>query len=48
LFANTVSVTVGNFLNYWRAHGNFGTSYNFQVLAVEAFSGKGTASVTVS
>ncbi|KAK3634806.1 hypothetical protein LTR56_015087 [Elasticomyces elasticus] len=42
------TVTVANAFNFWRAHGNFGTSYNFQVLAVEAFSGSGSASVTVS
>ncbi|TKA70215.1 Endo-1,4-beta-xylanase 1 [Friedmanniomyces simplex] len=41
------TVTVGNFFNYWAKHG-FGSSYNFQVLAVEAFSGKGSASLTVS
>ncbi|KAK3110748.1 hypothetical protein LTR53_014659, partial [Teratosphaeriaceae sp. CCFEE 6253] len=41
------TVTVGNFFNYWRQYG-FGSSYNFQVLAVEAFSGSGSASITVA
>ncbi|KAK0250921.1 hypothetical protein LTR91_003048 [Friedmanniomyces endolithicus] len=45
---NSGTVTVGNHFNYWRQHGNFGTSYNFQVFAVEAFNGQGSASVTVS
>ncbi|KXL49718.1 glycoside hydrolase family 11 protein [Acidomyces richmondensis BFW] len=41
------TVTVGNHFNYWAQHG-FGDSYNFQVMAVEAFSGSGSASVSVS
>ncbi|KAI4717437.1 hypothetical protein E4T48_06356 [Aureobasidium sp. EXF-10727] len=41
------TVTTGNHFAYWAKYG-FGNSYNFQVLAVEAFSGTGSASVTVS
>ncbi|MCJ1311490.1 hypothetical protein MMC25_005162 [Agyrium rufum] len=41
------TVTVGNHFNFWAQHG-FGNSYNFQVMAVEAFSGSGTASISVS
>jgi endo-1,4-beta-xylanase len=45
---NSGSVTTGNHFNYWRQHGNFGSSFNFQVMAVEAFSGSGYATVSVS
>jgi endo-1,4-beta-xylanase len=41
------TVTTANHFNAWAKHG-FGSSYNFQVLAVEAFSGSGSASITVS
>lgn len=41
------TVTTGNHFNFWAQHG-FGNSYNFQVMAVEAFSGAGSATVTVS
>ncbi|KAH0382767.1 endo-1,4-beta-xylanase, partial [Aureobasidium melanogenum] len=41
------TVTTGNHFAYWAKYG-FGNSYNFQVMAVEAFSGTGSASVTVS
>lgn len=41
------TVTMGNHFSFWAKHG-FGSSYNFQVMAVEAFSGSGSASVTVS
>lgn len=40
------TVTMANHFNAWAKFG-FGSDYNFQVLAVEAFSGSGTASVTV-
>ncbi|KAK3116111.1 hypothetical protein LTR53_003847 [Teratosphaeriaceae sp. CCFEE 6253] len=40
------TVTMGNFFTAWAKNG-FGSDYNFQVLAVEAFSGSGTASITV-
>jgi len=43
----TGKVTVGNHFAFWKKHG-FGSTYDYQVLAVEAFSGAGTASVTVS
>ncbi|KAK5115670.1 hypothetical protein LTR62_000759 [Meristemomyces frigidus] len=41
------TITVGNHWANWKTHG-FGSSYNFQVLAVEAFSGSGSASVKVA
>ena len=41
------TVTTGNHFNFWAQHG-FGNSYNFQVMAVEAFSGSGYATVNVS
>ncbi|KFY12213.1 hypothetical protein V491_06876 [Pseudogymnoascus sp. VKM F-3775] len=41
------TVTTSNHFSFWAEHG-FGSSYNYQVLAVEAFSGAGSASVTVS
>ncbi|GAM41927.1 endo-1,4-beta-xylanase Xyl11A [Talaromyces pinophilus] len=41
------TVTTGNHFNFWAQHG-FGNSYNFQVMAVEAFNGAGSATVTVS
>ncbi|OQO09306.1 hypothetical protein B0A48_04704 [Cryoendolithus antarcticus] len=40
------TITTGNHFAVWAKSG-FGSSYNFQVLAVEAFSGSGSASVTV-
>jgi endo-1,4-beta-xylanase len=44
---NSGTVTTGNHFNVWKQHG-FGSSYNFQVMAVEAFSGSGSASLSVS
>jgi endo-1,4-beta-xylanase len=41
------TVTTSNHFNFWAKYG-FGNSYNFQVMAVEAFSGNGHASVSVS
>jgi endo-1,4-beta-xylanase len=41
------TVTTGNHFSFWAQHG-FGNSYNYQVMAVEAFNGAGSASVTVS
>ncbi|KAK4561522.1 hypothetical protein LTR86_004840 [Recurvomyces mirabilis] len=41
------TITVGTHWNTWKQHG-FGSSYNFQVMAVEAFSGSGSASVKVA
>ena len=41
------TVTVGTHWNTWKQHG-FGSSYNYQVMAVEAFSGSGSASVKVA
>jgi endo-1,4-beta-xylanase len=38
---------MANHFNAWAKHG-FGNSYNFQVMAVESFSGSGSASITVS
>ena len=40
------TVTMANHFEAWAKFG-FGSDYNFQVFAVEAFSGSGTASVTV-
>jgi len=42
------SVNTGTHFNYWRSKATFGSSYNFQVLAVEAFNGKGDSSMSVS
>lgn len=42
------TVTVGNHFDYWAQHGFGNSDFNFQVMAVEAFSGAGSASVTVS
>lgn len=41
------SVTMSNHFSAWAKSG-FGSDYNFQVMAVEAFSGSESASVTVS
>jgi endo-1,4-beta-xylanase len=38
---------MANHFDYWAQHG-FGSDYNYQVFAVEAFSGSGSASVSVS
>ncbi|KAK0821576.1 hypothetical protein LTR75_000662 [Friedmanniomyces endolithicus] len=40
------TINMGDFFIAWAKHG-FGSSYNFQVVEVEAFSGSGSASVTV-
>ncbi|KAK3675705.1 hypothetical protein LTR78_004346 [Recurvomyces mirabilis] len=42
------SVTVGNHFNYWARSGFGNGNFNFQVFAVEAFNGKGSATVTMS
>jgi len=42
------TVTTANHFNYWAQHGFVPGNYNFQVMAVEAFNGKGDASITVS
>ena len=42
------TVTVGNHFDFWAQNGFGNSDFNFQVMAVEAFSGSGSASVTVS
>jgi len=42
------SVNMANHFNAWKASGFQAGNYNYQVMAVEAFSGTGSASVTVS
>ncbi len=42
------TVTTGNHFNFWNQHGFDSGNFNFQVFAVEAFSGSGDASVTMS
>jgi endo-1,4-beta-xylanase len=42
------TVTTSNHFNFWSQHGFRPGNYNFQVLAVEAFSGHGNAQMTVS
>ncbi|PSK46579.1 endo-1,4-beta-xylanase A [Elsinoe australis] len=42
------TVTTSNHFNFWKQHGFGNSNFNYQVLAVEAFSGSGSASVTVS
>ncbi|ORY01665.1 endo-1,4-beta-xylanase A [Clohesyomyces aquaticus] len=42
------TVTTGNHFNAWAQHGFANSNFNFQVFAVEAFSGSGSASITVS
>lgn len=42
------SVTMANHFDAWAAQGFPSSSFNYQVMAVEAFSGSGSASVTVS
>ncbi|KAK4552833.1 hypothetical protein LTR86_010167 [Recurvomyces mirabilis] len=42
------TVTMANHFNAWKASGFQPGNYNYQVFAVEAFSGTGSASVTVS
>jgi endo-1,4-beta-xylanase len=41
------SVTVGNHFNKWKQSGFSTNSLNYQVMAVEAFSGSGNANVKV-
>lgn len=45
---NSGTVTTANHFNYWAQHGFGNGNFNFQVFAVEAFSGSGDASVTMS
>lgn len=42
------SVNMANHFNYWNQHGFQSGNFNFQVLATEAFNGKGHASMSVS
>jgi endo-1,4-beta-xylanase len=42
------TVTTANHFNAWAKHGFANKNFNFQVMAVEAFSGSGSASMTVS
>jgi len=42
------TVTTGNHFAFWAKSGFGNSNFNFQVFAVEAFNGKGSASVTVS
>lgn len=42
------TVTVGNHFNFWAQHGFGNSNFNYQVMAVEAWSGSGSATVTVS
>nr|Q96W72.1 RecName: Full=Endo-1,4-beta-xylanase B; Short=Xylanase B; AltName: Full=1,4-beta-D-xylan xylanohydrolase B; Flags: Precursor [Talaromyces purpureogenus]AAK50762.1 endoxylanase B [Talaromyces purpureogenus] len=42
------TVTIANHFNFWAKHGFGNSNFNYQVVAVEAWSGTGTASVTVS
>ncbi|KAK5739573.1 hypothetical protein LTR17_005262 [Elasticomyces elasticus] len=42
------TITTSNHFNYWKNYGFSASNFNFQVVALEAFSGKGHGSVTVS
>jgi len=42
------TVTTANIFNYWAKLGFANSNFNFQVLAVEAFNGAGSATVSVS
>ncbi|KAJ6020780.1 endo-1-4-beta-xylanase 6 [Penicillium herquei] len=42
------TVTVANHFNFWAKHGFGNSNFNYQVVAVEAWSGEGSASVTIS
>ncbi|KAJ5190129.1 endo-1-4-beta-xylanase 3 [Penicillium cinerascens] len=42
------TVTVANHFNFWAQHGFGNSDFNYQVMAVEAWSGAGSASVTIS
>nr|AFM44667.1 Xyn-Glu [synthetic construct] len=42
------TVTVANHFNFWAQHGFGNSDFNYQVVAVEAWSGAGSASVTIS
>jgi len=42
------TVTVANHFNFWAQHGFGNSDFNYQVVAVEAWSGDGSASVTIS
>ncbi|KFY79717.1 hypothetical protein V499_01327 [Pseudogymnoascus sp. VKM F-103] len=42
------TVTTSNHFNFWAQHGFGNSNFNYQVVAVEAWSGKGSASVTIS
>ncbi|KAJ5703963.1 endo-1-4-beta-xylanase 3 [Penicillium malachiteum] len=42
------TVTVANHFNFWAEHGFGNSDFNYQVVAVEAWSGAGSASVTIS
>ncbi|KAJ5928122.1 endo-1-4-beta-xylanase 3 [Penicillium verhagenii] len=42
------TVTVANHFNFWAEHGFGNSNFNYQVVAVEAWSGEGSASVTIS
>lgn len=42
------TVTTANHFNAWAKHGFANKNFNFQVMAVESFSGSGSASITVS
>lgn len=42
------TVTTANHFNAWAKHGFANKNFNYQVVAVESFSGSGSASITVS
>ena len=42
------TVTTANHFNAWAKHGFANKNFNYQVVAVESFSGSGAASITVS
>ena len=42
------TVTTANHFNAWAKHCFANKNFNFQVMAVEAFSGSGSAQITVS
>ncbi|KAJ5558811.1 glycoside hydrolase family 11 protein [Penicillium sp. DV-2018c] len=42
------TVTVGNHFNFWAQHGFGNSNFNYQVMAVEAWSGSGSAEVQIN
>nr|Q12549.1 RecName: Full=Endo-1,4-beta-xylanase 5; Short=Xylanase 5; AltName: Full=1,4-beta-D-xylan xylanohydrolase 5; Flags: Precursor [Aspergillus niger]AAA99065.1 xylanase [Aspergillus niger] len=42
------TVTIANHFNFWAQHGFGNSNFNYQVMAVEAWNGVGSASVTIS